>query len=82
MRIDIELCETRSAQFLFFSGKFVCPSCRESAKEAAEKVLMKGEDGGAGMAGAKSPRAFCDAYGPAEAVPLLQSLFDEFFSKL
>jgi hypothetical protein len=32
------------------------------------------------VAGAKSPRSFFGAYGPAEAVPLLQNLFCANFS--
>ena len=43
------------------------------AKEAAEKAGMTGESGKASVAGAKAPPSCCDTYGPAEAVPLLQS---------
>jgi hypothetical protein len=51
-------------------------TCFAEAKEVAENIRMMDGSWRAGSAGAEARQLFHDAFGPAEAVPLLQSSSD------
>jgi len=51
-----------------------------TTERLAEKVEIRSESVQACVAGAEAQHSFCDDYGPAEAVPLLQGLLRSIFS--